>query len=158
MGKKPVQHGIHAIQDLLEIQVGPYEFECHQPVDKLEVRERSRWFRRHEPLPVTAKMLNDQLAGQVPRWKTIETIGKGGFGEISKVMERQTGLMVAIKTQIVRDDREVRQEIKNMKAMAHVRCSIQPFLKTLLTSTSRSLSNTSRVLHVLAQETSTAKS
>ena len=124
LGLKPVNllKNILAVQGRWKLRVGPYIFECHQPSDETEIQERDRWFRRHEAIPVTRQMMDDQLAGQMARWKTLKIIGEGASGNVTKVMERHTGLMVAIKTQIVSEDRDVRREINNMKALAHVVC------------------------------------
>lgn len=101
-------YGKQTVKDLETLKIGPYESEFHLRTDLRELRERERWFRRHEPLLVTVNMLEEQLVGKQAEYKFLSSIGKGGFGEIFKAMEKQTGLMVAIKKQVVNDDQEVR--------------------------------------------------
>ena len=108
------------VQNLRHIIVGPYSFHCQPPENETEILERKRWFQRHEPLPVTASILNAQLNGRTAQWETLRKIGSGGFGTVYKVMEKQTGLMLAMKEQKVKDEAPVRREILNMITLRHV--------------------------------------
>ena len=108
------------VQNLRHIIVGPYSFHCRPSENETEILERKRWFQRHEPLPVTASILNGQLNGRNAQWETLRKIGSGGFGTVYKVMEKQTGLMLARKEQKVKDEAPVRREILNMITLRHV--------------------------------------
>ena len=112
-----------AVQGLRHLRIGPYEFHCRLSKDKNEIAERERWFRRHEPLPVTSRILSTQLAGRLLDIQERINIGSGGFGEVFKSMEMHTGLLVAVKKQKVGSDRgvkNIRREIRSMENLHHV--------------------------------------
>lgn len=112
-----------AVQGLRYIKIGPYGFHCRPSEKKGEIAERDRWFRRHEPMPVNSGLFGTQLAGRLPDLQQKKNIGEGGFGEVFKYMEMQTGLLVAVKKQKVSNDRgveNVRREIISMKNLHHV--------------------------------------
>ena len=69
---------------------------------------------------MTVSILNGQLNGRDAQWETLRKIGSGGFGTVYKVMEKQTGLMLAMKEQKVKDKAPVRREILNMITLRHV--------------------------------------
>lgn len=118
-----VHKGCRAIQGLRYLKVGRYEFHCRPSEDKGEIIERDRWFRRHEPIPVNSWLLGRQLAGRRPNLLKKKNIGEGGFGEVFKCMEMQTGLLVAVKKQKVGNDRgveNIRREILSMENLQHV--------------------------------------
>ena len=112
-----------AVEGLRYLRIGPYEFHCRLSKDKEEIAERERWFRRHEPLPVTSRILITQLAGKRMDVQERKSIGEGGFGEVFKSMEMNTGLLVAVKKQKVGSDRgvkNIRREIRSMEDLHHV--------------------------------------
>lgn len=113
-----------AVQGLRYLRIGLYEFHCRLPKDKKEIAERERWFRRHEPLPITSQLLKTQLAGRRLDIQERKNIGKGGFGEVFMSMEMHTGLLVAVKKQKVGNDprgvRNIHREIRSMKDLHHV--------------------------------------
>ena len=112
-----------AVEGLRYLRIGPYEFHCRLSKDKKEIAERERWFRRHEPLPVTSQILTTQLAGKLLDIQERKNIGTGGFGEVFKSMEMHTGLLVAVKKQKVGSDRgvkNIRREIRSMEDLHHV--------------------------------------
>ena len=112
-----------AVEGLRYLRIGPYEFHCRLSKDKKEIAERERWFRRHEPLPVTSQILITQLAGKRIDVQERKAIGEGGFGEVFKSMEMNTGLLVAVKKQKVGNDRgvkNIRREIRSMEDLHHV--------------------------------------
>ena len=118
-----VRRDCKAVQGLRYLRIGPYEFYCRPSEDKEEIAERERWFRRHEPLPVTSQILTSQLAGRRLDIQKRKNIGEGGFGEVFKSMEMHTGLLVAVKKQKVGNDRGVRnihREIRSMEDLHHV--------------------------------------
>ena len=118
-----VRKDYKAVQGLRYLRIGPYEFHCRLSKDTKEIAERERWFRRHEPLPVTSRMLVTQLAGRQLEVQERKTIGEGGFGEVFQSMEMNTGLLVAVKKQKVGSDRgvkNVRREIRSMEDLQHV--------------------------------------
>ena len=118
-----VHKGCRAIQGLRYLKIGPYEFQCRPSEDEGEIAERDRWFARHEPIPVNLRLLESQLAGRLPDIQKKKNIGEGGFGEVFKCMEMQTGLMVAVKRQKVSNDRgvvNVHREIQSMTNLDHV--------------------------------------
>lgn len=83
-------------------RIGPWEFDCQFSADEGHIQERNRWFRRHEPVPVTKRTLKRQLLGRMAQWETLKKIGEGAFGHVYKVMEKQTGLMLALKNRVWR--------------------------------------------------------
>ena len=128
-----VRKDCKAVQGLRYLRIGPYGFHCRLSKDKKEIAERERWFRRHEPLPITSGMLVTQLAGRQLEVQERKRIGEGGFGEVFKSMEMHTGLLVAVKKQKVSDDRGVRnihREIRSMEDLHHV-----SFLKSAIKRT-----------------------
>lgn len=117
-----IHKGCKAIQGLRYIKIGPYEFHCRPSKDRAEIVERNQWFRRHEPIPVSSQMLRTQLAGRLPDIQERKSIGEGGFGEVFKYMEMQTGLLVAVKKQKVGNDRgvgNVLREVRSMEKLDH---------------------------------------
>lgn len=122
-GEELVHKDRRAIQGLRYLKVGRYEFHCRPSEDKGEIIERDRWFRRHEPIPVNSWLLRRQLTGRRPNLLKKKNIGEGGFGEVFKCMEMQTGLLVAVKKQKVGNDRgveNIRREILSMENLQHV--------------------------------------
>ena len=112
-----------AVEGLRYLRIGPYEFHCRLSKDKEEIAERERWFCRHEPLPVTSRILITQLAGKRIDVQERKAIGEGGFGEVFQSMEMNTGLLVAVKKQKVGSDRgvkNIRREIRSMEDLHHV--------------------------------------
>ena len=112
-----------AVEGLRYLRIGLYEFHCRLSKDKKEIVERERWFRRHEPLPVTSRILITQLAGKRIDVQERKAIGEGGFGEVFKSMEMNTGLLVAVKKQKVGSDRglkNIRREIRSIEDLHHV--------------------------------------
>ena len=123
-----------AVEGLRYLRIGPYEFHCRPSEDQKEIAERNRWFRRHEPLPITSQLLTTQLAGRRLDIQERKNIGKGGFGEVFKSMEMHTGLLVAVKKQKVGNDprgvKNIHQEIRSMKDLYHV-SFLKPILKRI---------------------------
>ena len=117
---KKIYRCSRGVQKLRHITIGPYSFDCRPPEDETEILERKRWFQRHEPLPVTASILKGQLDGRGAQFETLRKIGSGGFGTVYKVMEKHTGLMLAMKELKVKDEAPVRREILNMNTLRHV--------------------------------------
>ncbi len=112
-----------AVQGLRYLKIGPYEFDCLPSEINKEIADRERWFRRHEPLPVTSQMYLTQLAGRKPEIQERKIIGEGGFGEVFKSMEMRTGLLLAVKKQKVGNDcgvANVLREIRSMEDLHHV--------------------------------------
>ena len=106
------------------ICIGYYLFQIHTPVDLGEIRRRETWFHLHKPIPVTRSMLDRQLGGLDPDWMQMNLIGEGGNGKVFRYMERNTGLLVAIKQQQVQTELHkavVMKEINFMKTLRHVR-------------------------------------
>ena len=106
------------------ICIGYYLFQIHTPVDIGEIQRRETWFHLHKPIPVTRSMLDRQLGGLNPDWMQMNLIGEGGNGRVFKYMERNTGLLIAVKQQQVQTELHkavVMKEINFMKTLRHVR-------------------------------------
>ena len=92
----------------------------------MDIEIRVRWFNRHRPVLVTREMLFDQIGVHQLRHEDFSfqgCIGNGAFGIVSKVMERRSGLMMAVKEQRIHsyDDKSmVRRELKHMINLRHV--------------------------------------
>lgn len=135
---KIIRSRCRAIHGLHYIEIGPYKFRCFPPSERLDIDDRKAWFKRHEPLLVTGTMLRSQLGKRIkPKYTFQEKLGAGGQGTVDKVMERTTGLMVAVKTLKIErldweddidiDDtvamKQILHEVDNMKKLKHVSCN-----------------------------------
>ena len=124
-GQAEVVHGRRqTVKGSSYICIGYYLFQIHTPVDIGEVRRRETWFHLHKPIPVTRSMLDRQLGALDPDWMQMNLIGEGGNGKVFRYMERNTGLLIAVKQQQVQTDMHkavVMKEINFMKTLRHVR-------------------------------------
>lgn len=133
-----------ASQGLRAIKFGPYAFQIRPPVISAEVQRRKEWFRLNKPVPVTSSMLHRQLGGRDYNCLRMEKVGEGGNGVVYKCMERNTGLIMAIKHEETRTKEHkamVMKEITLMRNLRHVSCfhgwmafanSMKPFLVDIL--------------------------
>jgi serine/threonine protein kinase len=91
------------------------EIALARPIDVIEEEECEESFAREIPYV--------KAGGEFKaRFETMEELGKGRFGTVHRVMERETGLVLAakiIKCIKAMDRKKVQDEIKIMKSLQH---------------------------------------
>ena len=108
---------------LLGLKVGPYMFSVHYVRDSEQSQLFESWFRKREWTPVTENMLAQQLGNRIPEWETIGIAGEGANGQVTKKMEKHSGLILAFKefpAETAQQKQIAAQEIKFMKNLRHV--------------------------------------
>ena len=128
-GYKSLSRGQIALHHLRGLAIGPFIFKLRMPSDMLKIQT---WFSHNLPCLVSEKMLSEQSGIQVfalADFQRIRRIGKGGFGEVAEVMEKKSGLKLALKTQHIRTrgrQIQVEKEICNMKKLRSVGSLLLP--------------------------------
>jgi len=82
---------------LKTVSIGPYNLRMELPRQEVEKAVARRWFLEHEPVLVTESMVKAQLGRSSIELKQTYQIGQGGAGKIYRVVEKNTGLLFAVK-------------------------------------------------------------
>ena len=146
LGFKSLSRDQIALHHLRGLAVGPFVFNLRIPSDQLKTQA---WFSHNPPCLVSEQMLREQSGKQVftlTDFQKIRRIGRGGFGDVIEVMEKISGLKLALKSQHIQSRRkqiQVEKEICNMKKLRSVSLlllpkwlrliSTQPFIVDILT-------------------------
>ncbi|MDI1492713.1 MAG: hypothetical protein OHK93_004495 [Ramalina farinacea] len=120
-----LSQGRIALHRLRGLVVGPFKLNLRVPSGKQETKQRASWFRLNLPGLVSKEMLREQTQGRDLHradFEVIRLVGRGGFGRVEEVMERKSGLRLAMKSQVVEVGPtmdQVRNEIYNMENLRH---------------------------------------
>jgi len=131
-------------EGLRTVNIGSYKFRIELPRLEAEKAEARRWFFEHEPEPVTEAMLRAQLGPNPTKIQETRQIGQGGDGKVYRIVEKNTGLLFALKKLPECANKLAEREVKLMKRvkdLQSVRSS--PHCPALAYHHSRFLRNTS---------------
>ena len=123
---KSLSRGQIALHHLRGLVVGPFTINLRIPFNEQETQKRLSWFRYHLPCLVSEQMLRSQTDHRnlTPTdFSEISHICTGGYGEVGEVMEKRSGLKLAMKVQLVksREKRaQVDNEIRNLQKLQSV--------------------------------------
>lgn len=123
---KSLSRGQIALHRLRGLVVGPFTINLRIPFNEQETQKRAFWFHHNLPCLVSEQMLRDQTDHRnlTPTdFQEIRHICTGGYGRVSEVMEKRSGLKLAMKVQVVESrekQTQVDNEIRNLKKLQSV--------------------------------------